>query len=234
VVPEKTPTALIRSRRAKGKGLQTKLRVGTGPQTNLLIASRLADLMRAPLPLRSVDPTESADALRDIAQGFAYEAIAAAQASPAKRAQLEEARTTDAALYVLQAEYTEQKKEVAKLRASERLKIVDDLKKKSDAEREMIGDLLRIGLAPYIVTLEDRSMFAREAERLRDMMAEEEAQFAVDDDIGIGQTRDYEEDGDLPFANAGADYGDYGDRAPLPLDRDYPEATIFDDPSRSI
>lgn len=234
VVPEKTPTALIRSRRAKGKGLQTKLRVGTGPQTNLLIASRLADLMRAPLPLRSVDPTESADALRDIAQGFAYEAIATAQASPAKRAQLEEARTTDAALYVLQAEYADQKREVAKLRATERLKIVTDMAKKSDMEREVIGDLLRIGLAPYIVTLDDRSTFAREAERLRDMMAQEEAQFAVDDDIGTGLARDYEDDGDLPVANAAADFGDYGDRAPLPLDRDYPEATIFDDPSRSI
>jgi hypothetical protein len=234
IVPERVPTALIRSRRAKGKGLQTKLRIGAGPRTNLLIASRVADLLRAPLPVRSVDPTESADALRDIAQGFAYEAIATAQATPVSRSQLEEARTSDAALYLLQAEYVEQKREVAKLRATERLKIVTDMARRSDTERELIGELLAIGLAPYIVTVEDRSMFAREAERLRDMMASEEDRFAVDEDIGIGLTRDFEEDGDLPTATASADFGDYGDRAPLPLDRDYPSATVLDDPARSI
>ena len=234
VEPERIPTATIRARRAKGKGLQTKIRVGTGPRTNLLLASRLADLMRAPLPIRSVDPTESADSLRDIAQGFAYEALATAQASPARRAQLEEARTMDATLYVLQAEYIDQKKEVAKLRAKERHTIVEDMKQRSDTERELIGELLQIGLAPYIVTLSDRERFAREAERLREMMAAEEERLAVDDEIGVGRPRDYEEDGDLPFANAAADFGDYADRAPLPIDRDYPEATVWDDPATSI
>ena len=234
VEPERIPIATIRARRAKGKGLETKLRVGTGPRANLLLASRLADLMKTPLPLRSVDPTESADALRDIAQGFAYEAIATAQSTPARKTQLEEARTMDAALYVLQAEYTEQKKEVAKLRARERHTIVDDLKVRSDSDRELIRDLLQIGLAPYIVTLQDRAMFAREAEHLREMMADEDERLAVDDDIGVGLTRDYEDDGSLPFANAGADYGDYADRAPLPVDRDYPEATVWDDRASSI
>lgn len=234
VEPERIPTATIRARRAKSKGLQTKLRVGTGPRTNLLLASRLADLMKTPLPLRSVDPTESADALRDIAQGFAYEAITAAQSTPARKTQLEEARTMDAALYVLQAEYTEQKKEVTKLRARERHTIVDDLKTRSDSDRELIRDLLQIGLAPYIVTVQDRSMFAREAERLREMMVQEEERLAVDGEVGVGRTRDYEEDGSLPFANAAADFGDYADRASLPVDRDYPEATVWDDTTRSI
>jgi len=234
VEPERIPIATIRTRRAKGKGLETKLRVGTGPRANLLLASRLADLMKTPLPLRSVDPTESADALRDIAQGFAYGAIATAQSTPARKTQLEEARTMDAALYVLQAEYTEQKKEVAKLRARERHTIVDDLKVRSDSDRELIRDLLQIGLAPYIVTLQDRAMFAREAEHLREMMVDEEERLAVDDEIGVGLTRDYEDDGSLPFANAGADYGDYADRAPLPVDRDYPEATVWDDRASSI
>jgi hypothetical protein len=34
----------------------------------------------------------------------------------------------------------------------ERIKIVDDLKQKSDAERELIQQLLAIGAAPYLVT----------------------------------------------------------------------------------
>jgi hypothetical protein len=77
-------------------------------------------------------------------------------------------------------------------------------------------------------------MFAREAEHLREMMVDEEERLAVDDEIGVGLTRDYEDDGSLPFANAGADYGDYADRAPLPVDRDYPEATVWDDRASSI
>lgn len=231
VVPAKTPTDVIRSRRAKGKTLQSRLKIGAEPRTNLLIASRLADLFTTPLPVRSVDPSETPDALRDIAQGLAYDAIASTQTSRATQARLEEARTKDVTLYILQADYSEQKKEVNKLRATERLKVVSDMAKKSDTEREVIGDLLRIGLAPYIITLQDRSLFAREAERMRDLYAAEEARVEEAADEGVGLSRDYEDDGDAAGA---VDFGDYGDRAPLPLDRDYPEASLLDDPARSI
>lgn len=230
VTPTSTPTSEIRARRAKGTGLQSRIKVGTQYRTNLLLASRIADAFRVPEPLRSVDPTASADALRDIAQGFAYEAIASAQSKAENRAKLDEMRTKDVALYMLQAEYSEQRREANKLRASERLTIVSEMAKKSDAEREVVRDLLKIGLAPYIMTVQDRSKFAREAERLQDILAVEEEELG---DEGVGLARDVQEDGE-ENERVGVDHGDYGDRAALPEGHDYREPGLGDDPDRSI
>jgi hypothetical protein len=206
------PTADIRSRR--GIGNKSKLKVGTSYRTNLILASRIADVFRQPVPLREVDPSQSKDALRDISQGLAYEAIAGSQSSAEKRNRLEEMRTKDVAMYILQADYAEQKKEANKLRASERLKIVTEMAKKSDAERAVVGDLLKLGLAPYIMTNQDRLIFAREAERLQDILV------TVEDDIGVGQARDILEDG-TENDYVAADHGDYGDLAPYPEGQDY-------------
>jgi hypothetical protein len=119
---------------------------------------------------------------------------------------------------------------VNKLRASERLKIVTEMAKKSDAEREVVGDLLKIGLAPYIMTVQDRAIFAREAERLVDVLAAEEQEF---EDQGVGLARDVQEDGE-ENEFVGADHGDYGDRAALPEGQDYREPALGDDAERSI
>lgn len=234
------PTAEIRERRSKGAKLQSRIVLGTDYRTNLLIASRVADVLRRPVPLRSVDPTASADALRDIAQGFVFDSLATAQASPESRMKLEELRTKDAALYMLQADYSEQKREVNKLRAAERLTIVTEMAKKSDAEREIVGALLQIGLAPYIMTNRDREQFARTAERLQDRIALEGVSNAAGAgagggaaDIGVGQPRDVHEDGE-EVPDVGDDYGDYGDRAALPAGREYQEPGFGDDAERSI
>jgi hypothetical protein len=50
--------------------------------------------------------------------------------------------------------------------------------------------------------------------------------------VGVGRDRDYGDDGDED--QRGVDHGDYGDRAGLPIGRDYPEAGLLDDPNRSI
>jgi hypothetical protein len=79
-----------------------------------------------------------------------------------------------------------------------------------DAEREIIQDLLKIGLAPYIISRNDREEFAREAERLREEVYEDELAIEeADADVGVGQPRDGEEQGEEPVE--GADHGDYGD-----------------------
>jgi hypothetical protein len=231
--PAPIPKAEIRTR--LGAKAQTRLRVGESYRTNLLLASRLADLFLQPSPLRTVDPSQSRDELRDVARGFVQEQLADIQTSAAKQTRLEELRTRDVALYVLQADYKEEKSQANKLRATERLKIVEDLKQKSDTERELVQQLLSIGAAPYLVTVQDREMFAREAERLQDMIREEEADLERAGelpDTGVGLARDYGDDGDED--ERGVDHGDYGDRAGLPIDRDYPQAGLGDDPSRSI
>jgi hypothetical protein len=183
-----------------------------------------------------VDPTQNAAELRDIAKGLAFEQLADIQSAVAKQTRLEERRTQDVALYVLQADYKEEKTQANKLRASERLKIVDDLKKKSDTERELIQQLLAIGAAPYLVSRADRELFAREAEALQEQIRAEEEELdreeEEDAELGVGIARDYADDGDED--ERGVDHGDYGDRAGLPVDRDYPEAGLWDDPNRSI
>jgi hypothetical protein len=214
-----------------GKSLSTRIRVGEEYRTNLLLAARVADIFLNPISVRTVDSTQKPDELRDISRGFVYEALADIQAIPANRARLEELRNQDIAIYILQADYTTEKTQANKLRATERLKIVEDLKKKSDTERELIQQLIGIGAAPYLVTSTDRQLFAREAERLQEMLDEEVA-METPEETGVGLPRDYHDDGDQD--ERGVDHGDYGDRAGLPVDRDYAGTGITDDPSRSI
>jgi hypothetical protein len=238
VVPARVDKAEIRTRLATGSKLTTRIRVSDEYRTSLLLASRLADMFRQPTPVRTVDPTQNASELRDIARGLAFEQLSDIQAVAAKQTQLEERRSQDVSLYLLQADYTESKSQANKLRASERIKIVEDLKKKSDTERDLIQQLMAIGAAPYLVTREDRSMFAREAELLQDQIQAEEDEFnreeQEDDDaeVGVGLARDGDDDRDED--ERGADHGDYGDRAGLPEGRDPPMAAYGDDAGRSI
>jgi hypothetical protein len=193
-------------------------------------------MFRQPSPVRTVDPNQNASELRDIAKGLAFEQLSDIQAVTAKQTKLEERRTKDVALYVLQADYKEEKSQANKLRATERLKIVEDLKKKSDTERDLIQQLLAIGAAPYLVTQQDRFMFAHEAELLRDQIRAEEEELnreeEADAEIGVGLVRDGDDDRDED--ERGNDHGDYGDRAGLPEGRDPPVAAFGDDPGRSV
>jgi hypothetical protein len=238
VVPVPVDKAEIRTRLTTGSKLDSRIRVGDAYRTTLLLASRLADMFRQPSPVRTVDPTQNASELRDIARGLAFEQLADIKAVAAKQTQLDERRTQDVALYMLQADYTTEKSQANKLRASERLKIVDDLKRKSDTERDLIQQLMTIGAAPYLVTREDRAMFAREAELLQDRIQAEEDELnreETEDDaaeVGVGLVRNGDDDGDED--ERGVDHGDYGDRAGLPEGRDPYMAAYGDDAGRSI
>jgi len=105
------------------------------------------------------------------------------------------------------------------LRAKERETFKQRMRQMPDQEREVTKQLLDIGLAGYIITNDDRRIFAKEQEivdqdeetlhRLRDMdenMPEE----------GHNASRDVE-DGAAPIGETGqpleTDFGDYGDRA---------------------
>ena len=230
IEPAPISKAEIRTRLTTGSKLSTRIRVGDSLRTNELLASRLADLFLQPSGVRGIDPTQNAAELRDIAKGFVFEQLADIQTTPAKQTKLEEIRSKDIALYMLQADYRAEKTLANKLRASERLKIVEDLKKKSDTERELVQQLLAIGVAPYLVTRSDREDFAREAERIQDVIRAEELDLAqVDAEVGVGIARDNFDDGDAD--ERGVDHGDYGDRAGLPAGRDYEAAVMDPEPS---
>lgn len=227
VVPE--PTTEAQARTMLGKESKA-VKVSTGYRTNLLLASRIADMFQTPIPVRGVDPNQSEAKLRDISKGLVYSAAD----TVAKRNAVVEKRTKDITLYTLLADYKEERTQLNKLRASERMKVIDQLRQKSDTERAIIGDLLQIGLAPYLITNRDREMFATEAQQLQAELYRDELELEeVDAEAGVGLPRDQHDDGEEDEL-IGVDHGDYGDRAALPIEREYRDAAVIDDPSRSI
>ena len=112
------------------------------------------------------------------------------------------------------------------LRARERETLKQRLRKMNDTEREITKKLLDIGIAPYIITNQDREMFSKELniKEEADVLAEgivDENQPAE----GYNDTRDYIND-ELPVTETGqemnVDVGEYGDRAV----RDYNDYTV--------
>jgi hypothetical protein len=185
-------------------------------RTNLLIASRLAAVQRKPLEIAAVDPTQSPALLRDIGKGFAKEASQGFTADPSK----------DVTLFCLLAEPDKARSEAKKIRATERITYVQRMATFTDLEREVNMELAKRGMAPTILTLGERTELGRSVD-LSHLM-----------DVGVGLPQDTEEQGDIAQSNAGAgvDNGNYGDYEAVPFreGRDPYEATILDDPERSI
>ena len=235
VIPEPMPKDQIRGRLAKEKGIQVRIPIRDTPLANLAIASRVSDMFFLNEPVRSVDPTEGASTLRDISRGILAETLSEVQKDAIKRTKLEEQRTKDIALYTLTADYKQEKANVNKLVASERMRFVQRMAQKTDTEREILQDLLKIGLAPYIISRSDREELAKEAERLREeVFRDEEMIQEVDTEVGVGQARDVFEQGEE--GPAGVDNGEYGDYVGMPANdgRDYEQPQITDDQQQSI
>jgi len=235
VVPAPVPKEEIRARLAKERGIQVRIPIRDSHTTNLAIASRISDMFEMNKPVRNIDPTEGASTLRDISRGILAETLSDIQKDPVKRTKLEEQRTKDIALYTLTADYKEEKANVNKLVASERMRFVQRMAQKTDAEREIIQQLLTIGLAPYIITRADREELARETERLREEVYRDETLIQEGDaEVGVGQPRDQFEQGEE--GAAGVDHGDYGDYVGMPGNdgRDHEQPQIYDDPDRGI
>lgn len=236
VLPEDVPKAEIRARLAKDKGLPASVPIRDAYRTNLAVASRLSDIFFLDEPVRSVNPTQNSAELRDVGRGILMETLSAVQKDAAKRTKFEEQRFKDVALYTLLAEYKKEKAEANKLRADERMKFVQRMAQKTDQDREVIQELLKIGMAPYIMTNQDRESIAKEAQRLQEEVYRDEDMFQAlgDEDVGVGQPHDYTDQGDEDAR--GADNGDYGDYLGVPGNdgRDHIQPEINDDPERSI
>lgn len=205
--------------------------------TNTLIASRIADAFRVPAKVRSIDPTQNAAEQRDLAQGLLRTVLASVQGDEANRAQLLKMATQDVALYMTLADYKKERANVNKLRATERLTFVDRMSKKNDQDRETVRELLKIGLAPYIISTQDRGLFAREAESIQDQIARDRRrleEFLDDEGVvaDVGAPRDTDDQDDPP--PAGADNGDYGDTMPRTEGRDQIQPQIYDDAEEGV
>jgi hypothetical protein len=185
-------------------------------QTNLLLANHLANLTRKPLPIATVDPTQSPALLRDIAKGLVNEASQGLKVDPSK----------DVTLFCLLADYDKAKAEARKVRATERITYVQRMADFSDLEREVNMELAKRGMAPTIIALTERTELGGTVD-LSHLM-----------DIGVGLPQDTEEQGDVLRSNAGAgvDNGNYGDYHAMPSNdgRDPQETSLLDDQERSI
>lgn len=229
-------TADIVARRKVGQGA-IQYDVKDGWRTNILLASRLADIFQIESALRTVDSRQSPDELRDIAKGYVYEVFRDILSSPVKRKRFEELRQKDVTLLMLSAQIDAEMAAVNRVLARQRKTFVQRMAEKTDFEREIIEELKRRGMAPIIITTEDRELFAAEIENelrpLREFV-EEEAEVAEAGDAGVGAPQVAEEEEETGGRNM--DSGDYGDLAPRPAvdGRDPFVTTLLDDPESSV
>jgi hypothetical protein len=236
------PKAARGSKAAAPKALKMTVALKDDYRTNLALASRLSDMFQLSVDIRGVDPTQSPDELRDIAKGFVYDVLLRIQANEVKHLAFEKARRTDISLLTLFANPGEERSNVNTLRATERLAFVERMAAMSDMERTITQELLATGMAPYIMTNKDRELYAAELLSRTERSAQVEAEFAVDQeempeleaDVGVGQPTEAETAED--DARIGADDGDYGNNAPLPMNegRDYDQPQMNDDEENAI
>jgi hypothetical protein len=161
-----------------------------------------------------VNPAQNAAELRDLARGIVYEAVSRSK-------NVEDLLKKDVALFCLTADYQKQKATALKIRATERLNYVQRMAALTDQEREINMELAKRGMAPVLITLEEREVFARQIED--------------DSDIGVGLPQDVGDQGDSNAA-AGVDNGNYGDYVAVPMNdgRDYADQSVLDDEETSI
>jgi hypothetical protein len=124
-------------------------------------------------------------------------------------------------------------KQESDLRTREREVFKQRMRSMNDTEREATKMLLDIGIAPYIITNEDREIFAREY-RLPDPETDYERVMQEQDinrpEEGYNASRDVEDD-QAAIVNGHeqqVDYGDYGDKREDLRDRNYEAVADFD------
>ena len=167
---------------------------------------------------------------RDVALGFAYvlmKSISDNENVSGLEKVIQAAIRRDLVLRMMMTKRFEAEKIERGLRARERETLKQRLRKMNDTEREITKKLLDIGIAPYIITNQDREMFSKEfnIKEEADVLAEGIVDANLPEE-GYNDTRDYVDD-ELPVTETGqelnVDAGEYGDRAV----RDYGDYTTF-------
>jgi hypothetical protein len=152
--------------------------------------------------------------LRDTAKGIFQELLATIKTSAPLTRLVLNALKTDLTFKMIMTIKKDAEEEQEELISKERNYVKASLRAKTDVEREVYDQLLKLGIAEFIVTTKDREKFFKEYESTAEIADEE-----------YETERDYVENGNLPVAQDGTemqvDYGDYGDRAV----RDYNDYT---------
>jgi hypothetical protein len=166
---------------------------------------------------------ESPSLLRDTAKGIFQELLVLIKSSAPLTRLILNALKNDMTLKLILTSKKDAEDEEFDLIAKERNYVKASLRAKTDVEREVYDQLLKLGIAEFIVTTKDREKFFKEYETTAEIVHGEDE---------YETERDYVENGNLPVAQDGTemqvDYGDYGDRAVLDYN-DYSAQQNFSD-----
>ncbi len=178
--------------------------------------------------IEHLDTSISASLLRDVTKGILYELIQEVSKDKNKIGlgkAIDDALNHDVVMNMLLLTKDDAERIAQAARTKEKEKFKSIMRNLTDREREATKILQDIGIAPYIITNEDRELFAREYNYPDPEEEYNEILSRIDGDRpedGYNDTRDYIENGDLPLNEYGdemqADYGGYGDRAVRPYD----------------
>jgi hypothetical protein len=176
---------------------------------------------------------ENPSMLRDYFKGVLFEFLTLL--TPA----LERAIVTDIPMRSLLSTAAETRGTVEKLGAAEREEFKARLRRMPDAQREITKQLIDLGLAPYLITKNDRELFLRQMEG-EEPEAEDnpltapglpEAAENIPEE-GLHDERDVGPQGEVPVngnVELEYDYGDYGDaRARTSEGEEYVDAVAYD------
>ena len=188
--------------------------------TNVMIATRLGSVFQELAPVKTIDPNQKSDDLRDITKGYVFEVVKEINKDPLKKTKFDAMKKNDLALMMLTADVKKATEITNTLKAKERITFTERFRLMTDADREITKELVDRGLAPYIITKQDRILFAKE-------VAEERAD---EEETGVGRPVDYQDQGDLPITEDIVERGNYGDYSNGPNNdgRDDLQPDMFD------
>lgn len=176
----------------------------------------------------TLDMHKNESLLRDTAKGLLYELsqeIAKDKNKVNLGKALDDALLKDVVMNMLLYTDEEARRIAESARTKERETFKQRMRSLNDTQREITKMLLDIGVASYVITNEDREIFAREynypdpEEEYNKIIQQQDQQKPEE---GYNDTRDFVEDGVRPLNVFGqeleVDHGDYGDRYVRPYD----------------
>lgn len=189
------------------------------------IISSLGFPVRYVIPYRqfstSLNTHENSSLVRDAVRGMLYELFNTIKSDDKLIGGLRTAMNRDLNMRMILIKKEDAENEVNITRTKERETFKLRMRGMTDEQREITKRLLDIGIAPFIITNEDREIFAREYNYDEAVIQPGNTE-EFDEEVPEGgfTRRDGQDDDGL--GNKGlpveTDYGDYGDKADRPLD----------------
>ena len=189
------------------------------------IISTLGYPVRYVIPYRqfstSLNTRESAALVRDATRGMLYDLFDSIKGDDKLIEGLRMAMNRDLPLRMILIKKEDAEKEVNVTRTKERETFKMRMRSMNDEQREITKTLLDIGIAPFIITNEDREIFAREYNYEEAAIQKGNTEEFDEEAPEGGFTRRDGNDDDAVGDNGlpvEVDHGDYGDRSDRPLD----------------